>query len=110
MCHFESKYCRIKALVKANYKQLKIVLVLEVRRFDSTFLASILGQFLLFNNFLDLCIFLNFLALLASFIPSSSIPNLMALLLPLFFQKTNLLPLFLFLKADSSDDLINFKY
>ena len=56
--HFKSKYWRIGALIKANYKQLKTILILGIRKLSLFFLALKLGEFSLFDNFfLDLANF-----------------------------------------------------
>ena len=57
--HSGSKYQRIRALVRANYKQLKAALALRVKKLGSLFLMSKLGEFPLFNGFLDLANFCN---------------------------------------------------
>ena len=58
--HSKFKCQRIRALVKANYKQLKAVLVLRVRNFGLTSIALKLVRFLLFDNFFpDLADFRN---------------------------------------------------
>ena len=114
MWHSGSKYQRIRALVKASHKWLKLVLVLGVKNFGPTSIASKLVEFPLINNFFpnlakfrDLNIFLlfnflklnNFLDFLACCISFLLIPNLLILLSPLFFPEAGLLLLFL-LKAD----------
>ena len=57
MWYSGSKYQRIGALVKANHKQLKVDLALGVKKLGPLFLASTLGEFLLFAGFLDLANF-----------------------------------------------------
>ena len=48
----------MKALIKANYKWLKAVLVLKIRKLGPFFLESKLGKFSLFDTFfLDLADF-----------------------------------------------------
>ena len=51
------KYQRIGALIKANYKQLKAILALEVKKLGPSFLTANLGKFSLFDGFLDLANF-----------------------------------------------------
>ena len=114
MWYFGSKCWRIRAWVKASYKQLKAVLVLGVRNFGLVFVALKLVEFPLFDNFFsdlagfqDLDVFLlfdffdldSFFDFLACFTPFPPTPNLLISPLPLFFLKTGLLLLFL-LKAD----------
>ena len=80
MWHFGSKCQRIGALVKANRKWLKVALALEVRKLGPLSLVSKLGEFLIFDSFLDLTdfwlfdvfpIFNNF-----SYFPIDSLPPL----------------------------------
>ena len=51
MWHFGSKCQRIKALMKANHKRLKIVLMLGVRNFGPASVTLKLVKFPLFDNF-----------------------------------------------------------
>ena len=46
--------------MKANHKRLKAALGLRVKKFEPAFLASKLGEFSLFDGFLDLADFLPF--------------------------------------------------
>ena len=103
MWYSGSKYQKIRALVKVSSKQLKLSLALKVKKFGLVFLVSNLDKFLFFNyfflnldNFWNLNNFwpFNFLDFLVSFILPSATPNLITLLLPLFFLKFSLLPLF----------------
>ena len=83
----KSKYQKIKALIKANCKQLKATLVLGVKKLRPAFLASKFGEFPFFNGFLDLANFLPFAFLnLDNFRPFNNFPhfsiNLSPLLMP----------------------------
>ena len=49
--YFKSKYQKIGALINSNYKYLKIILILKIKKLDLDLLAPKLGEFLLFNNF-----------------------------------------------------------
>ena len=51
MGYFRFLYQRIKALVKATHKLLKVFLILKVKKPDPTFLTPKLGKFPIFNNF-----------------------------------------------------------
>ena len=51
MWHSGLKYQRIRALVKVSRKQLKAVLVLEIKNFSLTFVTPKLSKFLLLDNF-----------------------------------------------------------
>ena len=80
--------------MKINYKQLKVILILKVRKLN-LFIVLFLRKFLFFDNFLNLNNFFNFLDLLINFILLSLILNLIILLLLLFFSETSLSLLFL---------------
>ena len=47
--------------MKASYKQIKIILALGVKKLEPASLLSKLGEFLLFDGFLDLAKFLPFI-------------------------------------------------
>ena len=52
MWYFKLKWQKTRVLVKASYKQLKVILILEVKKLGPAFIMSKLGEFLLFNKFL----------------------------------------------------------
>ena len=55
MWYSKLKYQKIRILMKANHKKLKVFLASEVKKFGLTFLALNLGKFPLFDSFfLDL--------------------------------------------------------
>ena len=84
MLYSESKYQRIRALVKANHKWLKVALALRVKKLDLFSLVLKLGDFPVFDNFFpdlanfwDLNNFLifNFIDFSIDLQPSSIIPT-----------------------------------
>ena len=104
MWHSGSKCQRIGALVKASRKRLKTSLAPGVMKLGPVFIASKLGEFLLFDGFFDFSLFdLDNFQDLANFFDfsyflacsTSSPPNLSTLLSPSFFLDTGLLPSFL---------------
>ena len=86
-------------MIKANYKWLKVVLALGVKKLGPAFLVLILDKLPLFDNFFD------FPSLLTSFTLLLLTQNLIASPLLLFFLKTDLLLLF-FLEAGLLSDPI----
>ena len=60
MRYFKSKCQRIGALVKANHKWLKADLALVLKKLGPGSVVSKLGEFPLFNGFLDFADFLPF--------------------------------------------------
>ena len=106
--HSGSKYQKIKDLINVSHKQLKAVLALEIKKLGLAFFVPKLGEFPLFNTFLDLTNFslfdfpdldnfgtFDFSYFLVCSIPSPITPNLLTALLFLFLIGIGLLPLFL---------------
>ena len=113
-------------MVKTSYKQLKVVLASSIRKLGLVFIILKLGEFLLFDNFLDLADFLlsdfynldnfedlekfwafNFSDFLVCLTPLLLILYSLTLLLLLFYWDVGLLPLFL-PRAGLSSNLIIF--
>ena len=84
MWHSGSKCQRIRAFVKASHNRLKAALALRVRKLGPTFLALKLGEFPLFDGFLDLAKFLSFeFPNLNNFRSLDDFPDFLASSLPL---------------------------
>lgn len=54
MLHLELTCWKINTLIKANYKQLKAILVLKVKKLDLVYLMLILDKFQFFDSFFKL--------------------------------------------------------
>ena len=101
---------KIKALIKASYKQLKDILTSKFKKHGLVFLILNINKFSLINYFFpnlakfwDLDNFSNFCGFLFGFL----LFNPITILLPLFFSKTNILLLFL-LNSVISGNLVIF--